>query len=133
MNRPVSSSDNETLYRTGDLVKRDREDGKLYFVGRKDHQIKHMGYRIELEEIEVTLLKIPNVDEVIAIHNINDGLSKITVIVATHSNTSVAFLKKKARELLPSYMVPGEVHFVDKMPKNANGKTDRSYLKSIYH
>ncbi len=48
------------MYRTGDLVR--RRSGRLHFVGRKDNQIKHMGYRIELEEIEHGLGRLPGVD-----------------------------------------------------------------------
>ena len=47
------------MYRTGDLVCEDR--GGLHFVGRKDNQIKHMGYRIELEEVEHGLVRLPKV------------------------------------------------------------------------
>src|SRR5204863_3195466 len=49
-------------YRTGDLVRRDA-GGRLHFVGRSDFQIKHMGYRIELEEIEAALGTVPEVKE----------------------------------------------------------------------
>ena len=49
-------------YRTGDLVERDG-DGLLHFRGRVDFQIKHMGYRIELEEIEFNLNTIAGVRE----------------------------------------------------------------------
>ena len=44
------------MYRTGDLVR--EVDGLLHFVGRKDNQIKHMGYRIELEEIEAAINRL---------------------------------------------------------------------------
>src|SRR6185436_20924310 len=49
---PRQQAFSEIMYKTGDLVRLDPEDGKLYISGRKDNQIKHMGYRIELEEIE---------------------------------------------------------------------------------
>ena len=48
-------------YKTGDLVK--FKQGRLYFIGRKDTQIKHLGYRIELNELEVTLNKHPQINE----------------------------------------------------------------------
>jgi len=49
------------MYRTGDLVR--EAAGMLHFIGRKDNQIKHMGYRIELEEIEHALAKLPQVSQ----------------------------------------------------------------------
>ena len=48
----------DILYKTGDLAVQ-REDGLLYFLSRRDGQIKHMGYRIELGEIEVALHSVP--------------------------------------------------------------------------
>ena len=48
---PLNTAYPETVYKTGDLVKRN-ENGELIYISRKDFQIKHMGYRIELGEIE---------------------------------------------------------------------------------
>src|SRR4030095_151768 len=57
---PYNQAFREIMYKTGDLVRLDTGDGKLYIHGRKDNQIKHMGYRIELEEIENALHRLPN-------------------------------------------------------------------------
>ena len=43
---PLNTAYPETVYKTGDLVKRN-ENGELIYISRKDFQIKHMGYRIE--------------------------------------------------------------------------------------
>ena len=48
---PLNNRYPELIYRTGDLVYRN-ERGEIMFVGRTDYQIKHLGYRIELPEIE---------------------------------------------------------------------------------
>lgn len=58
---PLQTDYPETIYRTGDLASYG-EDGLLYFAGRKDFQIKHMGHRIELEEIEHALAVIPEIE-----------------------------------------------------------------------
>ncbi|MBK7653154.1 MAG: hypothetical protein IPJ20_23860 [Flammeovirgaceae bacterium] len=68
----------------GDLVRLDPADGKLYIHGRKDNQIKHMGYRIELEEIENALHRIEYILEAIAIHSNSGGLSRIIAVLAVH-------------------------------------------------
>jgi non-ribosomal peptide synthetase component F len=55
---PFTKIPNDRIYRTGDLA-RLRPDGNFEFAGRKDHQVKYMGYRIELYEIEKALMSIP--------------------------------------------------------------------------
>ena len=55
---PHGGSAGAVMYRTGDLVSADAADGTLRFHGRRDNQIKHMGYRIELEEIETALHRL---------------------------------------------------------------------------
>ena len=57
---PLNTRYPETIYRTGDLVYRN-DRGEIMFVGRKDFQIKHMGYRIELPEIEYQILAIEEI------------------------------------------------------------------------
>ncbi len=56
----------ERLYRTGDLA-RWTEEGQMQFLGRADHQVKIQGYRVELGEIESSLLDHPAVDSAVAI------------------------------------------------------------------
>ena len=59
VSNPFGTPDSR-LYRTGDLVRR-RSNGALEFVGRRDHQIKIRGYRVELGEIDAVLAKHPAV------------------------------------------------------------------------
>ncbi|MBK7653144.1 MAG: AMP-binding protein [Flammeovirgaceae bacterium] len=60
---PYNTEFREIMYKTGDLVRFETTDGKLYIQGRKDNQIKHMGCRIELEEIENALHRIEYISE----------------------------------------------------------------------
>ena len=57
---PLNSSWYERIYRTGDLARYD-EAGELYYIGRKDFQIKHMGHRVELGEIEAAAMRCDEV------------------------------------------------------------------------
>jgi len=68
------------MYKTGDLVRLDPADGKLYIYGRKDNQVKHMGYRIELEEIESALHCLDDVSEAVVLHTNANGRSKLIAI-----------------------------------------------------
>ena len=65
---PYNDAFDEIMYMTGDLVRLDPDNGKLYIQGRTDNQIKHMGYRIELEEIDAALHCLDYVAEAVAIH-----------------------------------------------------------------
>ena len=132
LQNPYNRMFREIMYKTGDLVRFDPADGKLYFVGRKDNQIKHMGYRIELEEIENALHQIEYVSEAIAIHSNDSGLSRIIAIVILKQPASDDQLRQGLRKLIPDYMIPAAFYIGDALPKNSNGKVDRTLLKEEY-
>ena len=129
---PLHTRYRDWSYRTGDLVRLGPEDGKIHFVGREDSQIKHQGYRIELGEIEHALGRIAGVDEACVIHSSRDGLSLIVAVVASRSGLAATAVKKEIAGLLPPYMVPGRIDVLPQLPKNANGKIDRTLLKARY-
>lgn len=117
-------------YRTGDLVR--EADGKLYFQGRKDNQIKHMGYRIELEEIESGLMLLPGVSQAAAVyHRQSAAYGKILAFAAYAGQEDDKALLQRLAELLPAYMLPSRLTLMDALPKNANGKVDRQALKAL--
>lgn len=118
-------------YRTGDLVYRDTR-GWLYFKGRADFQVKHMGYRIELEEIEAAFNSLPVVRECAAIYQkLDEGLGQILAFAATSSPVSPEELLQEISAIVPPYMVPRRVMLIDPLPKNANGKIDRVALQAL--
>ena len=117
------------MYRTGDLV--EERDDKLYFVGRKDNQIKHMGYRIELEEIEHALTGLPQVTQAAVLYRKkNESYGKLLAFVSCveASMSSEEDLLASLAEVLPRYMIPSEIYVLQELPKNANGKVDRRFL-----
>ncbi|MFA7241933.1 MAG: amino acid adenylation domain-containing protein [Sulfuricellaceae bacterium] len=118
-------------YRTGDLVRRDAR-GWLHFKGRADFQIKHMGYRIELEEVEAALNTLPEVKECAVIYRKHgEGLGQILAFAATNSPAPSEELLNKITAIVPSYMVPRRITVMDFLPKNANGKIDRPALHAL--
>ncbi|HEY2799108.1 MAG TPA: amino acid adenylation domain-containing protein [Chthoniobacterales bacterium] len=129
---PLHKAYHDRTYATGDLVMRSRADHKVHFVGRKDSQIKHQGYRIELEEIEHVLRGVPGIDEAVALHSEKDGFSTIVAVVASTAGSKPEAIRQEVSATLPGYMVPSRIDILARLPKNANGKIDRSLLKSRY-
>ena len=73
------------MYKTGDLVTYKSFDNKIYFIGRKDNQIKHMGYRIELDEIELALNRLDGLSQAAVIHGKINGISQIIAVISHES------------------------------------------------
>ena len=111
------------LYKTGDIGYFG-EAGELYFAGRGDNQIKHRGYRIELEEIEACGGAFEGVDRGCCIYN----PEKEVITFFYEGRTEEAKVKENFRNKLASYMVPGKVVKLDKLPLMAGGKIDRKAL-----
>lgn len=113
----------ERIYRTGDLAKYGT-DGLLYYVGRKDFQIKLNGHRIELSEVEGALMNIPNISRCCCIFKNN----KITAFYSgteLSSKTIVTELRKN----LPVFMIPSDFVYLEEFELNKNGKIDRKILE----
>ncbi len=132
------ADDGERLYRTGDLG-RLHPDGRIEFLGRRDHQVKVQGHRIELGEIEAALCSHPAVAEavVLAQRSAAGGASAVAVQLAAHivcrtgQDATAAALSAHLAERLPAYMVPKLVAFVPRLPLSANGKVDRKALAPL--
>lgn len=117
----------DICYRTGDLVHRD-VDGNLHFKGRIDFQIKHLGYRIELEEIEVAIAAIDGIDECVAVYKqMPHGCGQIEAYIASATRNHTDVVAELGRTL-PGYMLPKRTHCMTILPRNANGKIDRTQL-----
>ncbi len=130
LQNPLNRAYHERVYATGDLVMKSEKDGKVHFVGRKDSQIKHQGYRIELEEIEHALRCVSGIDEAVALHSQKDGFSTILAVVAARGALKADSIRQEVAAILPGYMVPSRIDILERLPKNANGKIDRTLLKS---
>ena len=127
---PTKEDSGKIIYKSGDLVKRNA-DGMLFFAGRKDNQIKKMGYRIELEEIENALNSIAEVFESAVIY-VNNEKHRSKIIAYVKSEIDTKELKEKLKKKLPLYMIPDVYQYVDVLPKNQNGKINRIALKKEF-
>ncbi|WP_433073734.1 non-ribosomal peptide synthetase [Dactylosporangium sp. CA-052675] len=119
----------ERCYRTGDLV-RWRTDGRLDFLGRRDHQVKVRGHRIELGEIESQLRSAPGVAEaVVTVADPTGDAHLVGYVVPQQGSTpDPQALETLLRAALPDYMVPRRWMALDALPVNASGKVDRTAL-----
>lgn len=124
-------------YRTGDLVF--EQDGLIYYIGRKDFQIKLHGLRIELNDIEANLNRLPYISGSVVMPVYKDGkpdyLAAYVSLSEEQNESAIRFamrVKNDLKELVPSYMVPKKVTVVDEFPLNVNGKIDRKKLLEEY-
>ena len=122
----------ESLYKTGDFVYRD-ENSIIYFVGRKDSQVKIRGNRVEICEIETTLANYEFVDQIF-----------VDVVASPDETHIIAYLIPLLKGVikqtdfyyflhknLPDYMIPKKIFLLDKFPLNQNGKIDKEALRSM--
>jgi D-alanine--poly(phosphoribitol) ligase subunit 1 len=121
----------QLMYKTGDLVER-AENGYLHFKGRVDNQIKHMGYRIELEEVEAAFSSLAYVNEVgVVYERLSQELGFIKAYASINKQIEISEIMQDIKLILPTYMVPKSITVLDVLPKNSNGKIDRNKLKEL--
>ncbi len=123
---PVNGKKETRIYKTGDMGCFD-EDGELVFAGRKDFQIKHMGHRIELEEIESAMNGVNHIQRSCCIFD----RERNRIVGFYMGDVDSSSVRSALKEKLPLYMVPPRLIQMSVMPLNKNGKTDRDYLKKI--
>lgn len=125
---PMHNDYPDSVYKTGDLVQMN-DRGELIYLGRKDFQIKHMGYRIEPGEIETVL---DSLDDKIRTVCLYDDKNDQLVLVYEASKDISHELDELAAVRLPVYMRPGKYEKLDCLPINANGKIDRKVLAKMF-
>ncbi|SDA35417.1 non-ribosomal peptide synthetase, partial [Pseudomonas sp. NFPP12] len=131
------SSDGGRLYRSGDLARYDAE-GVIEYAGRIDHQVKIRGFRIEMGEIEARLLELPLVREAVVLAQEAAGGPQLVAYVVAAAGVAVESpeqqaqvreqLKAALKEVLPDYMLPAHLLFLEALPLSPNGKLDRKAL-----
>ncbi len=120
---PLNKSYIEMIYRTGDLGYIDNDDN-FVFNGRKDFQIKYMGHRIELEEIDREISKLNEIKRAVTIFS----EKKNKIICFYIGDIEPNEIVNKIKDSIPGYMVPSILKKVDDFVLNKNGKVDRKIL-----
>ncbi|MEU2908045.1 amino acid adenylation domain-containing protein [Streptomyces globisporus] len=125
---PFAADAEARMYRTGDIV-RYRPGGELEFVGRRDHQVKVNGFRVELGEVESALADAPGVQAsvVVADDDGRGGKRLVAHVVAT-DGFDVAQARGHLEERLPRYMIPALFVELPALPLLPSGKVDRKAL-----
>ncbi|KAI6778617.1 Nonribosomal peptide synthetase-like protein [Emericellopsis cladophorae] len=133
------------MYRSGDLVRYDA-DGKLTILGRSDSQIKIRGQRVDLGEIESSILKLMPKVRMAVVEYLPIGDHQRALVAAleflapddddgdsdndkSDMARQSAWLRDALARTLPAYMVPRVYLPMDTVPKNASGKVDRKAVR----
>lgn len=124
---PLNTSYPQRMYRTGDLAEL-AEDGNYYFAARKDFQIKHMGHRIELEEIEAHIGAVSGVTRACCLFDTDRN----KIVACYVGDVDKMAIINTLKRVVPKYMIPNIFMQMDYLPLNKNGKIDRQGLRAIY-
>jgi len=115
------------VYRTGDLA-RWLDDGNIVFLGRIDNQVKIRGFRIELGEIESQLVAYEPIQEAVVLAREKDGEKQLVAYYVAGQEIESSVLRELLSRRLPSYMLPMYYVYLERFPRNPNGKLDRKAL-----
>lgn len=124
---PLHTRYRDIVYRTGDYVYKLGE--RLFFAGRADNQIKHMGHRIELEEIESNIIKVTKSDDICVLY---DSETEKIVLLTNNKELNYEQVVRELKSIVPKYMIPHELIYVEQIPQNKRGKIDRKAVNAIY-
>jgi amino acid adenylation domain-containing protein/non-ribosomal peptide synthase protein (TIGR01720 family) len=129
---PLTEKPGARMYLTGDLG-RLRSDGRVEFLGRRDHQVKIRGFRVELGEIEAALETHPNIQTaIVRVFEPPHQGPRLCGYFSTKDDDSLLLesLRSFVEDTLPDYMVPAHFMEMVEWPLTNNGKIDRQALIS---
>ena len=124
---PLNPAFPERMYRTGDLAQWG-EDGNLLFLGRRDHQFKLRGNRIELGDIETAASTLPGVENVCALFD--EQGQEIVLVVQSREALTLRRLNVALGKLIPKYMLPKRLVVMEALAMTSNRESDRVKLKA---
>jgi len=121
----------EKMYRSGDIV-RLRLDGRFDYIGRRDQQVKLNGQRVELSEINVAIENLAeNVQASTVALKKEDGSMELCTFYTADPSLTDAKIFESIKKVLPPYMIPSRIIWLDKMPLTATNKIDVMTLREM--
>lgn len=125
---PLNNSYPELIYRTGDIVKQDK-DGNFVYIGRKDTLVKRFGYRIELSEIEHVIVNVLKMAKNCCVVYLSES-KDLFLVYENNIEINTKQWHLSLMSVFPKYMIPNKYVRLDELPRNLNGKIDRNLIKS---
>lgn len=117
-------------YKTGDIVVKN-EKGNIVYINRKDNQVKINGFRVETGEVEYAIKNVVSSQNVAVLINNPSGRSPELIAFVERCSMDKSDILNKLKAVLPFYMLPRDIIFIDYLPINSNGKIDRMKLKEL--
>ena len=113
--------ENSICYKTGDYGYWDK-NGNIHFTGRVDNQVKLKGFRIELNEISKAIQTLDEISYVITVVKVIDSIKYICSYIKTKKPVTKTYVREKLNNILPFYMIPAYIIFLDEIPMTSNEK-----------
>lgn len=125
---------NKRYYASGDIA-RWLPNGKIELKGRKDDQLKVNGYRVEPQQVSLTLQKHPLVKSAVTLGKQyeNDGWFLISFVIPDSVEFDAGQVKQFLASELPSYMIPSHILEIQNLPLTSNGKLDKKMLLQLFN
>ena len=124
----IRQEDGSVLLHTGDIGRR-LPDGNCVYVNRKDWMVKINGQRVETGEIELRISSMPEAENaVVKAFEDDNGQNYLCAYYVSEKEIEAEQIRAYLQQTLPDYMIPRFFKRLDSLPKNANGKLDRTVL-----
>lgn len=117
------------FYKSGDRAKW-LENGEIEYLGRKDHQVKINGFRVELEEIDLALKAHPDIHEALVVNQADKNSEVLIAYIVSDKEHDIYDITKFLKLSLPDYMIPATFIILNEVPLTSNGKIDKKRLSA---
>lgn len=126
------NEENIRYYNIGDYLKYDKINDMYYYIGRKDDQVKINGIRLDIQELDSTILSYEGIIDSVSFsgkkYNLENTIHTF-MQVSESFNLEKDQLIKRLKKELPYYMIPKNLTFTKSdFPRNANGKVIKEQL-----